>query len=184
LRCPDCHGSLARDASDTLRCADCGYAAANEGAVYNLLRSTDRAELYPGDREDVIDFSLPDHGKRLLDGWYDVEGIFGNKYRWIGQRATARLCNVRGGAQQLRVRGHAHETAFASGQPVRLEITVNGARVAQHTVERPGLFIIEADVPDTPEYNIEIQAAPTWEAAGDDRTFTVNLSMIRLVPRD
>jgi hypothetical protein len=184
LRCPDCHGGLTRDDTDTLRCASCGYSAANEGAVYNLLRSKDRAELYPGDREDVIDFSLPDHGKRLLEGWYDLEGIFGNKYRWIGARATAVLRNVRGGAQRLRVRGHAHDTAFASGQPVRVEISVNGARVAQQTIERPGLFIIEADVPETPEFQIEIQASPTWEAPGDDRTFTVNLSMIKLVPRD
>jgi hypothetical protein len=94
------------------------------------------------------------------------------------------LRNVRGGAQRLRVRGHAHDTAFASGQPVRVEISVNGARVAQQTIERPGLFIIEADVPETPEFQIEIQASPTWEAPGDDRTFTVNLSMIKLVPRD
>ena len=184
LRCPDCHASLGRDASDTLRCAACGYAAANEGLVYNLLRSKDRAELYPGDREDVIDFSLPDHGKRLLDGWYDLEGVFGNKYRWIGARASARLSNVRGGAQRLRVRGHVHERALAGGQPARVELTVNGARVSQHAFDRPGLFIIEADVPDAPEYRIDIQASPTWEAPGDDRTFTVNLSMIRLDPRD
>ena len=36
LRCPDCHGDLARDAADTLACA-CGYRAPNEGGVYNLL---------------------------------------------------------------------------------------------------------------------------------------------------
>ena len=36
LRCPDCHGDLARDAADTLVCA-CGYRAPNEGGVYNLL---------------------------------------------------------------------------------------------------------------------------------------------------
>lgn len=184
LRCPDCHGALARDASDTLRCAACGYSAANEGMVYNLLRSQDRAELYPGDREDAIDFSLPDHGKRLLDGWYELEGVFGNKYRWIGARASARLVNVRGGAQRLRVRGHVHEIALASGQPVRVELTVNGARLPQHAFDRPGLFVIEVDVPDAPEYKLDIAVSPTWEAPEDDRTFTVNLSMIRLVPRD
>src|SRR5713226_7220131 len=55
LRCPDCHSAVSRDASDTLRCTRCSYQAANEGGAYNLLPSADRAELYPGDREDVID---------------------------------------------------------------------------------------------------------------------------------
>ena len=50
-----------------------------------------RAELYPGDREDVIDFSLPSHTARLGEGWYELEGEYGNKYRWIGPRATAVL---------------------------------------------------------------------------------------------
>jgi hypothetical protein len=184
LRCPDCRGGLERDAADTLRCAACGYQAANEGGVFNLLRSADRAELYPGDREDAIDFSLPGHGKRLLDGWYELEGIFGNKYRWIGARATARLSRVRPGPQRLRLRGHAHEAAFASWQAVRVELLVNGRRVAQEAIERPGLFVIEADLEDEPEYRLEILASPTWQAPGDDRTFTVNVSMIRLVPRE
>ena len=64
LRCPDCHARPARRRRrDTpLRCA-CGYAAPNEGGVYNLLRSADKNELYPGDRDDVIDFSLPGHDR-------------------------------------------------------------------------------------------------------------------------
>ena len=33
---------------------------------------------------DVIDFSLPSHTGRLGDGWYELEGDYGNKYRWIG----------------------------------------------------------------------------------------------------
>jgi len=172
------------DDSDTLRCPSCGYSAANEGGVFNLLRSSDRAELYPGDRADVIDFSLPDHGKRLLEGWYEVEGVFGNKYRWIGARASAALRPVRPGGQRLRVRGHAHELAFASGRPVRVELSANGSHLVHQTLERPGLFIIEADLPEAPEYRVEVQASPTWEAPDDDRIFTVNVSMIRLVPQD
>ena len=35
----------------------CGYQAPNEGGVYNLLPSREKAELYPGDRGDIIDFS-------------------------------------------------------------------------------------------------------------------------------
>jgi len=182
LRCPDCRGKLERDASDTLRCPACGYQAPNQGGVFNLLRSADRAELYPGDREDVIDFSLPGHDRRLLEGWYELEGIFGNKYRWIGAKASARLVRVRPGRQRLRLRAHTHEAAFASRQPVRVELAVNGRRVAQHTIDRPGLFVIEADLEEAPEYLLEILASPTWVAPGDDRTFTVNVSMIRLVP--
>ena len=184
LQCPDCKGGLIRDAADTLRCPACGYAAANEGAVYNLLASVDRAELYPGDRADTVDFSLPDHEKRLLTGWYELEGIFGNKYRWIGGRATAQLQRVRPGPQRLRVRGHAHELAFAGGQPVRVELAVNGERVAAQTIDRPGLFIIEADIPDAQDYRLEIHGSPVYRAPGDDREFSVNISMIKLVPRE
>ena len=184
LRCPDCRSSLARDASDTLRCAACGYQAANEGGVYNLLPAAERAELYPGDREDVIDFSLASHAERLLEGWYDLEGVFGNKFRWIGPRATARLTRVHPGPQRLRIRGFAHELSFAQGSPVRLEVGANERKITSTQLERSGLFIIEADLPDAPEYTIEVTASPTWEAPPDDRVFTVSLSMIRLVPAE
>jgi len=179
LRCPDCHRELARDASDALSCA-CGYRAPLEGGVYNLLPAALRAELYPGDREDVIDFSLPTHTAHLREGWYDLEGDYGNKYRWIGPRATAVLRPVRTGPQRLRLRGYAHSTQFAAGVPV-LEIRVNGSPVARQTLERVGLFILEADLPQASEYQIEIAASPTWTDPNDDRIFTVNLSMIRLV---
>jgi hypothetical protein len=49
-------------------------------------------------------------------------------------------------------------------------------------LDRPGLFLVEADLPDSEEYKIDIQAGPTWTVPTDDRTFTVNISMIRLVP--
>jgi ubiquinone/menaquinone biosynthesis C-methylase UbiE len=179
LRCPDCHRDLSRDAFDALVCA-CGYRAPNEGGVYNLLPAALRAELYPGDRDDVIDFSLPSHATHLGEGWYDLEGEFGNKYRWIGARATAVLRRVRPGAQRLRIRGYAHANQFTKGDPV-VELRVNGARVSQQILERVGLFVIEADLPDAEEYQVEIQATPTWTDPQDDRTFTVNLSMIRLV---
>jgi hypothetical protein len=82
--------------------------------------------------------------------------------------------------QRLRIRGYAHPTHFTKGQPV-VELRANGARVALHSLERVGLFIIEADLPAADTYNIEIDAAPAWTVDGDDRTFTVNISMIRLV---
>lgn len=179
LRCPDCKQALERDAADTLRCR-CGYQAANEGGVYNLLPAADRAELYPGDREDVIDFSLPSHAERLLEGWHELEGVFGNKYRWIGAHAAARLKRMRSGPQRLRIRGHAHESNFR----IRLEILVNGERVNVTSLDRPGLFVIETDVADAPEYRVDVHGSPTWQAPGDQRIFTVNLSMIRLVPAE
>ncbi|MBZ5583347.1 MAG: methyltransferase domain-containing protein [Acidobacteriia bacterium] len=184
LRCPDCHSGLSRDASETLRCPACGYSAPNEGGVFNLLPSAERAELYPGDRQDILDFSLPSHAERLLQGWYELEGSFGNKYRWIGPRATAKLGRVQDGPQRLRLRGYADEMAFRQGRPVRVEARVNGTRVVQQTIERPGLFVLEGDVPDAAEYALEINASPTWSAPADGRVFTVTLSMIRLIPRE
>ena len=179
LRCPDCHCTLNRDSSDTLQCSQCSFRAANEGAVYNLLPSSERAELYPGDREDVIDFCLTSHAERLLEGWYDLEGVFGNKFRWIGDHAAARLVRVKPGPQRLRIRGHACE-----GHPVELTARANGREVGRWKLDRPGLFIVEADVEESPEYHIEINAGPTWSVPTDDRVFTVTLSMIRLVPRE
>jgi SAM-dependent methyltransferase len=179
LRCPDCRARLHRDSTDTLRCAGCGYEAANEGGVYNLLPAQDRAELYPGDRGDVIDFCLPSHAEQLLEGWYELEGVFGNKYRWIGERASARLVRVKPGPQRLRIRGHASE-----GHPTALRAIANGQKVGEWKLDRSGLFILEAELPESDEYRIDIQASPSWSVPTDDRTFTVTLSMIRLVPRD
>lgn len=184
LQCPDCRQELGRDASDTLRCVSCGYEASNTGGVYTLLPSAERAELYPGDREDVIDFCLPQHESRLIEGWYELEGVFGNKYRWIGPYASARLVRVRPGPQRLRVRGHAHENSFAQNQPVKIEVFANGQKVGQSILERAGLFILEAALAGADEYKIEVFSTPTWQAPPDDRTFSVNLSMIRLVPAD
>ena len=179
LRCPDCRVALARDDAGTLRCSRCSYEAANEEGVYNLLPSAEKAELYPGDRDDIIDFSLPGHEKRLLGEWYKIEGVYGNKYRWIGSEASATLAPVKPGPQRLRVRGHAPEN-----HPVELRVLVNGQAAGEWKLDRPGLFIIEADVMDGPEYRVTIQASPVWRAPGDRRDLTVNLSMIRLVPRE
>ncbi len=180
LRCPDCHGALGRGADDALTCG-CGYQAANEGGVYNLLRSSERKELYPGDREDLIDFSSPGHEKRLGGGWHRVEGVFGNRYRWLDRRATARLERCSAGPQRLRIRGHAPQACFEQGQPVRIEVLANGAMLNRWTLERTGLFVLEAELPDAPVYSIEIQASPAWQSPPDGRTLTVTVSMIRLV---
>jgi hypothetical protein len=117
--------------------------------------------------------------ERLLEGWYDLEGVFGNKYRWIGEHAAARLVRVRPGPQRLRIRGHATE-----GHSVELAASANGHEVGRWKLDRPGLFIVEADLPESPEYRIEINAGPSWGVPTDDRVFTVNLSKIRLVPRE
>ncbi len=184
LRCPDCHDGLRRDpASETLSCARCDYSAPLEGGVYNLLPSKEKKELYPGDRDDVIDFSLPGHEKKLFEGWHEIEGVFGNKYRWIGGRATALLKPVDGRPVRLRVRGHANEQAFGKGSP-QVTIHVNGQRAGHWPLDRSGLFILEADLPAAQEYRVEILSSPVWQAAGDERSFTVNLSMLRLVPAE
>jgi SAM-dependent methyltransferase len=179
LRCPDCRSRLQRDANDILRCVKCEYKAANEGGVYNLLRSADRNELYPGDRADILDFSLVGHERRLMGGFHEVEGVFGNRFRWMEGRAVVRLDRVNEGPQRLRVRGHAPDGHV----PIRFRVMVNGTPVDTRVIDRPGLFIVEADVPDVPEYSVAFEAGPIWQAPGDPRDLTVNLSMIRLVPR-
>jgi hypothetical protein len=180
LRCPDCAGPLFRAADETLACRGCPYQAPLEGGVYNLLMSSDKSELYPGDREDIVDFSLPGHERHLVSGFYELEGVFGNKFRWIGPRAEVRLTRVKPGPQRLRIRGFAMEQNL----PVQMSARVNGLDAGRWTQDRPGLFVLEAGIPDAPEYHIELSAGPPWQTPGDARIFTVNLSMIRLVPRD
>jgi hypothetical protein len=182
LRCPDCHGTLNRDSQEALVCK-CGYRAPNEGGVYNLLPAAEKHELYPGERSDVIDFSVPGHEKALLDGWHDVEGVFGNKYRWIGPRAGLRLVPLSAEPQRLRVRGHAAEHCFEQGQPVRLEVTANGRKVGRWTLDRTGLFVLEADLEPALEYDVVIEASPVWQSPPDTRRLTVNLSLVRLTGR-
>lgn len=176
LRCPDCAGCFHRDPQETLVCTRCGYQAANEGGVYNLLPSAERTTLYPGNREDIIDFSLPGHEARLLEGWYELEGVYGNKYRWMSPRATARLKRLEPGPQRLRIRGFAHQP------PATLAVTANGMPLPELTLRRPGLFVYEADLPDAPEYLLELRARPTHTSAADDRALTLILSLLRLIP--
>ena len=182
LACPDCRGPLGRDTADTLCCGNCGYEAPNEGGVYNLLVSRERKELYPGDCGDTIDFSLAGHEKRLLDGWHGIEGVFGNKYRWMGGSASALLTRVNPGPAGLRLRGYADPRAFDSGGPVRIEIRANGSPLGVRPLPRPGLFVIEARLPDSGEYKIDLRATPAWSRPPDILgTLTVTISMIRLV---
>jgi len=176
LRCPDCKSSLTKDREETLRCVACGYEAYREDDVYNLIRSADRSELYPGDRDDIIDFSLPGHEKRLIGEWYALEGVHGNKFRWMGSRADARLRRVKPGPQRLRIRGH----AAPEGTPCEVRAVVNGAPLHTWKLDRHGLFVLEADLPEAAEYVVELHASPVWTPTGDARKLTVNLSMIRV----
>jgi ubiquinone/menaquinone biosynthesis C-methylase UbiE len=180
LRCPDCHAPLIRELSDSLLCALCGYRSREEGDVYNLLPSAERHELYPGDRDDIVDFSVPSHEEHLLGDWYDLEGIHGNKYRWIGAQAAVRLGRVNAGPQRLRIRGH----ASAPVVPGEIQAIVNGSLAGSWKLDRTGVFILETDLIDATEYKVELHASPTWTVPTDDRTFTVNLSMIRLIDND
>jgi SAM-dependent methyltransferase len=183
LRCPDCGADVLRDASDTICCTTCAYRAANEGGVYNLLASEMRSELYPGDRGDICDFSLASHEDRLREGWYELEGVFGNKYRWINDRATLELKRVKSGPQQLRVRGMAVDRFVSQpGTPAVVSLTVNGKQIGSWPIDRTGVFVLEAAVPEAPEYQIQISAAPTFMVPEDDRVMSVNISMVRLVP--
>ncbi|MDQ2900486.1 MAG: class I SAM-dependent methyltransferase [Acidobacteriota bacterium] len=187
LRCPDCKGTLERRATlpaTMLRCSQCGYGTSEEAGVYNLLPSAERAELYPGDRADIIDFSVPGHEARLIEGWSDLEGLKGAEYRWIGERATARLGRVHAGPARLRIRGQATDQAFQQNEQVKIRATANGEFLREMRIERSGVFVFEADLAEAPNYNIEVQAGPTFRAPPDDRVFSVTISMVRLIPGD
>lgn len=173
LACPDCMAPLPWD-REQLRCAACGFAAATEEEVFNLLPSGLREQLYPGLRPDNIDFSKPGHEEALLEGFYGLEGEFGNKYRWIGPRARLRLTPSRPATAVLRVQG------FSPGL-ARIEIRANGASLGVKRLERTGLFVIEVPLPEAAEYEIELLASPSFHAPGDKRTLTVNLSLVRLL---
>lgn len=185
LRCPDCHHKMRRErATESLHCTACPYAAANEGGVYNLLASADRNELYPGDRPDIIDFSLPGHAHKLRGGWWDVEGIYGNKFRWMTARGEARLERVHAGPAKVRIRGHAPDREAAGSRQIVIAIDVNGIRVGEFPLERTGLFVLEVPVPDSAVCDVVISASPVWQAAGDLRDLSVTISMIRLIPEE
>jgi hypothetical protein len=118
-----------------------GWPDAFEALLRCLLPSADRAELYPGDRADTIDFTLPGHTARLGEGGYELEGIYGNRYRSMGARASARLESMRPGPRRRRVRGFAHQTSLHQGRPLDVELWVNGRQVARETLDRPGFFV-------------------------------------------
>jgi hypothetical protein len=129
----------------------------------------------------VIDFCQGDCADRLLEGFYDVEGVYGNKYRWIGRRAVFTLEPQSASTRTLRMRGHAFPKMLELGEPARLEIKANGQHVLTYQIERPGLFVVEAPLPEAPKYTIEIDGSPCFQSPPDDRWFTVNLSFMRLV---
>lgn len=184
LRCPDCHGGLSRDAAAALVCAQCGYRAPNEGEVYNLLPSADRKELYPGDRADIIDFSSGGHEKHLIEGWHELEGVYGGRFRWAAPKASVWLERVSPEPQRLRIRGFGHQRAFEASGRMTVKVTVNGEAMAPRTVDRPGLFVLEYDLPEAAKYHLELQFSPTFVAPPDKRLLSANIGMIRLVPRD
>jgi SAM-dependent methyltransferase len=184
LRCPDCQSTLHGEPEAALRCRACGYQARDEAGVYNLLPSSDRQELYPGDRTDTADFSRPSHEQHLLEGWYSLEGVYGGKFRWIGERATLWLQSLRRGSQVIRIRGYAPEQHFEQRRTLTVAVWVNGEPLKSWPIGRPGLFVLESAVPDAEKYLVELRVSPTFQALPDVRQIGVNIGMVRLLPRD
>lgn len=188
LACPDCGAPLPMPTlAGALRCPSCRYEAAIDEGVFNLLSSKLRAELYPGPRTDTIDFSKAGHEAGLLKGFHKLEGDFGNKYRWIGARASVRLVRLRTGLPLLRVQGYAPSQIFEKGSP-RIELLANGHPAGQWRLDRPGLFILETPLPEADAYTVEIIATPTFREPDQNpaaaRELSVNLSLLRLLPRE
>ncbi len=175
LACPDCGAALPFE-EQALLCPACGYRASNDGGVFNLLSTALKAELYPGARPDTLDFSKPGHEEGLLEGFHELEGDFGAKYRWIGAQAKARLKRMRTGPQVLRVQGYSPYVA-------KVDLKANGVALGSWKLDRPGLFILEAPVAEAAEYMVDILASPTFAEPGEGaRTLSVNLSLLRLQP--
>jgi len=187
LACPDCGAPFPVATSGPLRCPSCPYEAAIESGVFNLLSSSLRAELYPGPRADTLDFSKEGHEAGLVSGFCDVEGDFGSKYRWIGARASVRLVKMRSGPPLLRVQGFAPPQVFEKGDP-KVQLRANGQTAGEWKLDRPGLFILEAPLPEAETYTVEILVSPTFpepnQKPGEGRELSVNLSLLRLLPRE
>jgi hypothetical protein len=132
-------------------------------------------------RGDVIDFCQGDCTGQLVEGFYEVEGVYGNKYCWIDRRAVFTLERRNPSTRTLRLRGHAHPKMLEMGEQARIEIRANGQQVYSQPLTRPGLFLIEAPLPDAEKYTIELSASPCYQVPPDERWFTVNLSFMRLV---
>lgn len=178
LRCPSCHAELIQSAA-AMRCEGCAFVAPNEGGVYTLLPAEDRDALYPDFNGAAADFSDPRHEILLGDGWYDVEGIHGNKYRWMAGSAWLRLTRPDPGPQRLRVRGFVHE-----GLPVTVGVTVNGQQLQSWRLNRPGLAVLEVDLPRAESYVVELDATPVRRPEGEDRDLSWIVSLVRLIPQD
>ncbi len=183
LQCPDCGGTMHRGQDNGLCCVSCTYTATDEGGVYNLLPSKERARLYPGDRDDYIDFSLTGHETKLRSGWYSLDGPYGNRYRWMGREATAVLRPVEAGAWSLRVRGYAADASFRHHPSIQVSFQVNGERAGALVLRHAGTFVFEAPLAPAPEYLVTIQVHPVIYVPGDDRPYGANFSLIRLAAR-
>jgi hypothetical protein len=86
---------------------------------------------------------------------------------------------------KLRVRGHAPEGPILQGRQFAVQARVNGLPVGDWSLDRHGLFVLEANLPNgASEYRVEITATPEWRGENDARVLTVTLSMLRLVPQD
>jgi hypothetical protein len=79
----------------------------------------------------------------------------------------------------LTVKGTKYDTIDAYGVTVRLG-TLSSLDLVEWLGSRR-LFILEQPVEEAPCYSVELTAAPQWKAPSDQRTFTISVSMIRLV---
>ena len=184
LACPNCGAALAESMENRLTCVACAFMALPKSGVFNLLPDELREELFPSQwRPDILDFSKPEHAVGLIEGFYALEGDRGANYRWIGKRAVAILKRVQPGPSILRIRGYAHPGQFDHGKPA-VHVIVNGAPIREFKLKRHGLFVLETEIPDAPEYVVEIHASPVWRPEGEDRDMTLTLSKIRLLPSE
>ena len=74
---------------------------------------------------------------------------------------------------------------YEGGRALSLAISVNGAALPPSPIDRPGMFVIEADVPAAARYTIEFRPSATFSPPPPDvRAIGVNIGMVRLIPRE
>ena len=99
----------------------------------------------------------------------------------MNDRASFRLAPVRAAQRTLRLRGFCNQVYLSQQAPPKIDVSANGVFVSTHTLTRPGLFVIETQLPEAAEYEITIDAGPSHRIPPDERWMTVNLSLMRLV---
>jgi len=60
---------------------------------------------------------------------------------------------------------------------------VNGQQLQSWRLNRPGLAVLEVDLPRAESYVVELDATPVRRPNGEDRDLSWIVSLVRLIPQ-